>query len=207
MDEREKTALSDGRVARGARTKREIVQAYIALLLELRQIPTATQVAQRAGYSLRTLYVHFADISSLSLAACDYAIELGLATAAATDRLDGDRETRIRQQVAVRAEICERWLPLWRIMLYYQELVPELGQRVSLARQLIRTRIEIMYRAELAALEPFAHTAMLAALESLTDFESWGRLREDHGLSCEEACRSWILVIDRVLPPTPSPDR
>jgi len=44
---------------------------------------------------------------------------------------------------------------------------------------------------------------LLIALEALIDFESWGRMREDHGLSFDEACSVWIRMIDRMLPPTP----
>jgi hypothetical protein len=45
---------------------------------------------------------------------------------------------------------------------------------------------------------------MLIALEAITDFESWGRMREDNGLDVEQACAVWIKAIDRLLPPTPA---
>ena len=44
----------------------------------------------------------------------------------------------------------------------------------------------------------------LIALEAITDYESWGRMRELHGLSFEEACEVWVHAIDRLLPPTPA---
>jgi len=43
----------------------------------------------------------------------------------------------------------------------------------------------------------------LIAIEALTDFESWARMREAAGLSFEDACTVWIRAIDRLLPPTP----
>jgi hypothetical protein len=43
----------------------------------------------------------------------------------------------------------------------------------------------------------------LIALEAITDFESWGRMRETFGLSVEEAGAVWIRAIDRMLPSTP----
>ena len=60
-----------------------------------------------------------------------------------------------------------------------------------------------MYRAELAVLPSEERRDLLIALESLIDFESWGRMREVHGLSFDEACSVWIRMIDRMLPPTP----
>ncbi len=192
---------SDGRTARGERTKREIVEAYIALLREQRRIPTAAQIAERAGYSLRTMYLHFSDIGTLSIAACDYAIQQGLSVPVG-DKPAADRLTRIRFQVEIRAQNCERWLPLWRMLLHYQDSVPELGRRVAIARQLVFERLHLMYRKELAALGDAERRAMLLALESLTDYESWGRMREQHGLTVDQACQAWITVIDRLLPQT-----
>jgi hypothetical protein len=37
-------------------------------------------------------------------------------------------------------------------------------------------------------------------LDILTDFESWGRLRESHGLSIEAARDIWTSAIGRMLP-------
>jgi AcrR family transcriptional regulator len=200
-----KSTLSefDGRLARGERTRQEIVEAYILLLRETQQIPTAAQVAERAGYSIRTLFMHFSDVTNLSVAACDYAIEQGLSVPIG-EKADADRPTRLRFHVEVRARNCEAWLPLWRVLLHYETSVPELGYRVRMARALVYERFQLMYRRELATLSEGDRKVTLMALESLTDFESWGRMRQDHGLSYDEACEAWIQVIDRLLPPTPA---
>ena len=65
--------------------------------------------------------------------------------------------------------------------------------------------MELMYRAELSALPEEERRQLLIALEALTDMESWARMREQHGLSFDEACEVWIHAIDRLLPPTPVP--
>jgi hypothetical protein len=44
----------------------------------------------------------------------------------------------------------------------------------------------------------------LLALEAVSDYESWGRMRELYGLSFEQACAVWIRAIDGLLPPTPA---
>jgi len=60
----------------------------------------------------------------------------------------------------------------------------------------------------LAALSEAERTQLLVALEILTDFESWGRMREGLGLSIEAARDIWINAIGRMLPPvTLKPDR
>jgi len=60
-----------------------------------------------------------------------------------------------------------------------------------------------MYRPELSTLAEADRTALLITLEAVTDFESWGRMRERHGLSVEAARDVWVSAIDRLLPPTP----
>jgi hypothetical protein len=60
-----------------------------------------------------------------------------------------------------------------------------------------------MYKPELCKLADGERVDILIALGALTDFESWGRMRELHGLSIKEAQDVWIKAIDRILPPTP----
>jgi hypothetical protein len=95
-------------------------------------------------------------------------------------------------------------LPLWRALNANQGESVELKRRIRLARELILKRLEIMYRPELSALDDKARKYALISLEALTDFESWARMRELHGLSVDQACSLWIRTIDRILPPTPA---
>jgi hypothetical protein len=61
-----------------------------------------------------------------------------------------------------------------------------------------------MYQPELSVLDEPMRRSTLIALEALTDFESWGRMRETYELSIEEACAVWRTAIDRLLPATPA---
>lgn len=192
----------DGRALRSERTKQLIIEAYLALLRESPEIPTAAQIAKRAGYSVRSVFERFDDLLALSLATADYAFAEGLTQATIRD-LDGTRAQRLRAQVETRAGICERWLPLWRVLLHNQSESEHLKVRIARMRDAVWARLALMYRAELGTLPDAERKMVLIALEQLTDFESWGRMRERHGLSVEEACDAWIAAIDRLLPPTP----
>jgi hypothetical protein len=74
--------------------------------------------------------------------------------------------------------------------------------RIRLIRETIVKRLELMYGPELTTLQDNDRRKTLIALEALTDFESWGRMRESYGLSFDDACEVWIKAIDRMLPPT-----
>jgi len=192
----------DGRRQRSERTRQLIMDAYIALLREKPDIPTAAQIAARAGFSTRSIFERFDDLQTLSLATVDYAFALGEAQAIARN-VDGDRAARLRSHVETRANTCERWLPVWRVVVANQGRLDELKDRIRFIRQAVMKRIELMYRPELSTLSDAERRDLLIALEALIDFESWGRMREQHELSFDEACAVWIRMIDRLLPPTP----
>jgi AcrR family transcriptional regulator len=187
---------------RSERTKRLIIEAYTALVRETGQMPTAVQIADRAGYSVRSIFERFPDLHALRVAATDLAIGEAKAQGAPRD-VEADRPTRIRSQVEARGAGCERWLALWRVLNTNNSDSPELQQRIRMIRQLIVMRMEIMFKPELSALGEVERKRTLIALEALTDFDSWARMKEMFGLSFEEACDVWVKAIDRLLPLAP----
>ncbi|MDP1748185.1 MAG: hypothetical protein Q8L22_01910 [Reyranella sp.] len=166
-------------------------------------MPTGAQIAERTGCSLRLIFERFADLDQLGLAAIDHIIGLGLSTPVG-DRAAGDRQSRLKFQVETRARICETWLPLWRVVVRHQDDGDAVKARIQMVREAVLARLRLMYRPELSVLSETERAHMLMALESLTDFEAWGRMRGQYGLSFEAACDVWINMIDRLLPPTPA---
>lgn len=192
----------DGRRLRSERTKLAIIEAYLDLLRESPQVPTAALIAERAGCSTRSVFERFADLLTLSFAAADYVFTQCMSLAVARN-IDADRKTRLRTHVETRAQICERWLPIWRALINNQNESELLKTRIGRVYDLIGERLQLMYRPELSTLSASEQKQLLIALEALTDFESWGRMRGRHGLSVEAACDVWINAINRILPPTP----
>jgi AcrR family transcriptional regulator len=193
----------DGRRLRSERTRRRIVEAYLALLGQDPQIPTAARIAERAGCSVRSIFERFSDLHALRVAATDFAFAEANVQAVPRD-LGTDRHARIRAHVEMRAGTCTRWLPMWRALNANQGESMELKARIKLARELIINRAEAMYAPELSSVSRLESKHVLIALEALIDFESWGRMRELYGLSADEACAVWRMAIDRLLPPTPA---
>jgi len=191
--------LSDGRIQRGERTRQTLIKAYLDLLREKQKPPTAPVIARRAGCSIRSVFHNFSDLLTLSLAAADYAFAQAAAQTAVPN-LDADMHTRLKAQVETRAAICERWLPLWRALLRYQSESEELTIRIKRIRAAMVARLELVYRPELSTLPETERTQLLVALDILTDFESWGMLREGHDLSIEAAREVWMDAIGRMLP-------
>lgn len=194
----------DGRRLRSERTRQLIIEAYLDLIREnpLVPMPTAAEIAARAGYSVRFIFERFPDLHTLRVAAADYSLAHAAALAPARD-VDGDRATRIRSQVETRAGTCERGVALWRALLFNVDENDALKVRIKTARDRTIERMEVMYRPELSVLSPTERRNLLIALEAVTDMESWARMRDMYGLSFAEGCAVWIRAIDRTLPPTP----
>ena len=188
----------DGRRLRSERTRLAIIEAYQELLRRNSVMPTAVQIAEQAGCSVRSVFERFSDLDALSLATADFTIAQGQAEAVAR-HVDGDRPTRIRSHVETRARACEKWLPLWRIITN-QDQVAELRTRVVLVRLANIERMKLMYRRELSSLPEAAADELLIALAALTSFESWDQMRHCHGLSTDAAQGIWRSAIDRMLP-------
>ncbi len=193
----------DGRRLRSERTKQLIIEAFLSLLRDNPIMPTAVQIAERAGYSVRSIFERFPDLVALRIAATDYALAQAAALAPAR-HVNADRATRIRSQVETRAGTCERGVALWRVLLNSEDESGEVALRIGRARDNTVARLELMYAPELSRLSETGRKEMLIALEALTDHESWARMREMFELSFEEACSVWITAIDRLLPSTPA---
>lgn len=192
----------DGRRLRSARTRQVIIEAYLALLRENPRIPTAASIAKRAGYSVRSVFERFPDLHALRVAATDEALLKAAAEVAAQPAV-GSRQVRLKTHVETRGRVCEEWLPLWRALNANQGDSADLKSRIRLIRELVIRRLEDVYAPELSTLDERERRQTVLAMDALIDFESWARMREQFGLSFEDACGVWGRAVDRLLPPTP----
>jgi AcrR family transcriptional regulator len=193
----------DGRRLRTERTKQLIIDAFLELAsAHSPRLPTAAETAERAGYSVRSVFERFPDMLSLRIAATDWAMDQAIALVP-PHLADGDRQARIKYQVEIRARVCDRWMRLWHGLVTNQSDSEELKLRIGRSRRLTIERLEVTYARELATLSALERTQTLIALEAVTDAEAWARMREHFGLSFDEACAAWIQAVDGMLPPTP----
>ncbi len=125
------TSLTDGRSARAARTRDAVVEALLSLLDDGNYRPTARQVAERAGVSLRSVYVHFDDLEDLFTAAAHNHFER---VRDLVQAIPGDGPLESRLDAFVRQEI---------------ELVfaPELGRRDDAGGERLVMELEVVSNA------------------------------------------------------------
>lgn len=175
----------DGRTARAERTRSAIVDAHLALLAEGDLRPTGERIAERAGVSLRALWINFKDMETLF--------------AATNERLMAQQDARFRpvstelplerrvdEFCRQRARMLEFIAPAARAALAREPFSAQL--RRNRARHIARVRAEIeeLFAAELAAAGP-GREQLVHALTVVTMWPAWAMLRDSLGLSVAEA--------------------
>jgi AcrR family transcriptional regulator len=190
----------DGRRLRTERTRQRLIEAYLGLAFEHSpRMPTAAEIAERAGCSLRSVFERFPDLLNLQVAAASHALDQ-VAALAPPPLLDADRNARIEHQVQMRAQLCEIWGRLWRSLLVNRGDSEELRQKISNFQELRISRLEVAFSPELAILPDEERRRILIALALLTDVSNWQCMREFLGLSIENSRAVWSESLQRLLP-------
>jgi TetR/AcrR family transcriptional regulator of autoinduction and epiphytic fitness len=176
----------DGRTARGARARRSIAEALVSLLADGVARPTARQVAERAGVSLRLVFHHFEDMESVLRSAVAVQAERHW------DNLDavspsGALSDRVRSTVNQRARLFEAIAPVRRAAAQASGGSPTLARQLESSRKLLRARLCETFSKELSQ-SGDSRENVLDALEVATSFETWDQLRQISGRSVVDTC-------------------
>lgn len=169
---------ADGRRARRQRSRDLAVDALLDLIDEGVLRPTAQQVADRSGVSLRSIFRIFEDVQSLHEAA----------TARHLSRVGhlfvpieahGDLVERADATARSLGRLYEAVGPIRRAAL---RLAPEsevFADRLRQARRWLAGELDRVFQPELED----AHPNRRAALEAMCSFEAWDQLRRGQGLA------------------------
>ena len=168
---------SDGRRQRSERSQVAIVEAALTLISEERQVPTAQQIADRAGVSIRSFFRHFADMDALFLSADEMLGASYETLFAVTDR-SGTLSQRISRAVDLYGNAFDQ---LCDLILCTQALAwrfPALQERYAYHQKRLRDELELWLPE--VAISPRSRRE---AVHAVTSFEMWHRLRTHQRLS------------------------
>ena len=168
---------SDGRRQRSERSQTAIIEAALALMDEGVLVPTAQQIADRAGVGIRSFFRHFADMDSLFLAADDMLLSSYEALFQVDDRT-GALASRVARAVDLYGNAFDKLRPiilctqaqLWRS--------PKLRENYAWHQKRLRKELEL-WLPEVSVMPK----DLREALHAVASFDMWHRLREHQGLS------------------------
>jgi AcrR family transcriptional regulator len=195
-DAPEVEAPVDGRAARATKTRNAIADALLDLLADGQMRPTAKEIADRAGVSVRSVYVHFDDLEGLfCVAATRYFGRVApmLEPVAAV----GTVEQRAYALVRQRARLYAQSGAIGRATRLHAESSPTLERILRDARTHSRGDLERVFAQELASLNESKRNQVVAMLDVLCGPETWETLRVHHDLGVDSA--TWCVVESIVL--------
>lgn len=186
--------ITDRRVLRGLRNREAVVQAVIELIEEGHLAPTAAEIAERAGVSLRSIYHHFTDLEDVSRAVADRMFEL-VAELWKPLPNQGPLEVRLKAFVRQRTTLVERSMPMYRASLLSAPESASVAERVAFTSEFFRGVAAETFALELQG----APTWKLEALDSLASLDGWVRLRVNQRLSVRQAARVLTNAVPAIL--------
>jgi AcrR family transcriptional regulator len=174
-------AIRDGRSERGARNRRAILDAVMQLVERDERMPTAERAAEAAGVGIRTVFRHFSDMDAL------HAEVYALVHAKLRDLIqvplaEGTLEERCKSVFERRCELFERMAAFRRAAVLQRDKSAFLQKQITANNAILRLRLYACFP-ELEGAPP----ALVEALDLLSSFEAWNRLKTEQGLSNFEA--------------------
>ncbi|MDX2233453.1 MAG: TetR/AcrR family transcriptional regulator [Hyphomonadaceae bacterium] len=183
----------DGRFLRAERSRQQIVDALFALIRGGVMNPSALQVAEAAGVSLRTVFRHFEEMDSLRMAMTAQ-MEAEIRPILQEPFESDDWRGRLSELIARRARIYEHVMPV--------KVAASLRRFESAYLMKDYERFLALERAGLNSVLPRAivsDAVLFAAIEMATSFQAWRRMRQDQGLSPTDAERVLRFTVDALI--------
>jgi AcrR family transcriptional regulator len=172
-------ASSDGRVARGERTRSSIADALYELLAEGVENPSGRDIAERANVSLRSVFQHFDDIEAVYGELVTRQHER-IAPFLEPINQDIPLNERVEKFIDHRDSMFALAAPLRRSMGTYR------GVKTSHTIRRALIYIQRAQRDQIAqsfAQEINGNEQLLLQLEVCLSFETWNQFTSQHGLS------------------------
>jgi TetR/AcrR family transcriptional regulator of autoinduction and epiphytic fitness len=176
---------TDGRIARGERTREAIVAAHTALLLDGILKPTGKLIAERADISLRTLWSNFGDLEALLVETTRHWLDADAALHVDIDPA-APLPDRIDRFCAMRAARWEHLAPAARSASLGEPFSAALraSRREHVAR--VQRDIDAVFVTELEAAGGRREWLRLALFVGAS-WPSWSSWRDDLDLDADEA--------------------
>ena|SRR5690349_16221106 len=163
--------VADGRVQRGARNRDAIVDALLACYEDGILRPSVQEVAARAGVSARSVHNHFTDVEALRAEVAQRQWEKYAP-------LVGEVAT-IDELVSRRAMFFEAVTPVRRAALLSVHDSPTIARNLGRLDRALRQQLEAVF---------FEYdTEVIDAIELITSWDAWNRLRTAQACSVARA--------------------
>ena len=173
----------DGRTARRNRNRDAVLDALIELADESNDEPTIERIAERAGVSYRSVYRYFDDRTDLMLSAITRVMGNLWSIFDVENLGHGPLDERIEQLITVRVAAYRKLAPLARTAVHRRANEPAVAEGYDRVREYLREQLAQQFEPELAAVAVPESKLVLAALDTMFQFESLDYLANHDGMT------------------------
>ena len=175
-----------------------MVDALRALLNHGNLRPTAKEIADEAGTSLRSVYVHFDDLEDLFCAASERQyVTIGRFFVPVPN--DGPFEERLALFVSQRCDIWEATAPVRAAAALQEPFSAVLATTLAGARSASTADLQRVFQTEFEAFDRPGLVAILAAADALSAGSTWDHWRKFLGYSTEQSRGTLTIALRQIL--------
>jgi AcrR family transcriptional regulator len=189
----------DGRRARRERGRLAVTDAMIDLVLEGHAPPSAELVASRAGVSLASLFRYFENLDQLRRATIARYLDRFAELFEVPDEGHGTLDERLARFAGSRVRLYEVTGPMARLARRQAATVPDLDDTLHRFRATQVEQIRRHFATELDLLPAGRRDDLVAMISTITSFESWAQLRDDHARTPARTRRLWVRTLGGLL--------
>jgi AcrR family transcriptional regulator len=186
--------LEDGRTRRRLNSFDRAVDAFLDLVESGNDAPTAQQIAEQSGISVRTVFRLTEDIESLHAAGILRQMER-TAHLYVTLPKNGPVTTRLRTLVKNRVDVFEAIAPVRRFADRMASTSTSIAEGLELHHLVLRTQVAEVFERELKEKPRHRRATALDAIDVAASWENWELLRQSKGLSVTSAARVMEVLI------------
>lgn len=181
---------TDGRVQRSQRSRQAIVKATLGLIRAGNLMPTAQQVADQSGVTIRTVFRHFEDMEALYVET-DATLRPEYESIFLKADHSGTFEERVIHAVDCHERVYSDLANVIRFTLAHKWRSPTLTRHYARNQRALRKDLDL-WLPELSEVSEETREA----IDGIASFEFWDRLRTEQGLGKKAASQ---LISNLVL--------
>jgi AcrR family transcriptional regulator len=189
----------DGRTLRRTRNRTAVIAALLAIVREGNLRPGASEIADRAGVSHRSIFRYFDDLDDLTRTAIDQAFSEAAPLAAIPDSGIGSLGERIAAIVDARMTLYEAVDGTMQLARMRASSMPSVNDSIAEIAQLFRVQVAQHFDEELAARDDDDRGPLVDAVVVLTSYESYWIHRRLLGSDLERTRAAMVRALHALL--------
>lgn len=189
----------DGRTMRRTRNRTAVIVALLDIIREGNLHPGASEIADRAGVSHRSIFRYFDDLDDLVRTAIDHAFAEAGPLAEIPDRGTGPLESRLRVFVDARVALYQHVDGTMQLARMRAPSIPSIDDGIAAIAELFREQIAQQFESELASVADEQRSLLVDGILVVTSYDSYTiHLRLLHS-DIERIRSAWITALAAML--------